>query len=244
MLKIMFINPVGTGGYDKQMQDVIRKVKRTDVEVTVTHLSKGPVHLEYHSYEHLIMQELLHQIRRAETEGYSAAIIGCFYDTGLREARELVSIPVIAPGETCMHVAAMLGHKFSIIVGRRKCIPKIESNLHSYGLGSRLASFRDIGFEAKTMAAEPERMNKAILREAKKATEEDGAEVITLGCTLMSGSTKELSERLKIPVLDPVVVPWKFAEMLSDLYSKTGLSHSRIYGYEPPPKEEGWLKLI
>lgn len=244
MLKIMFINPVGTGAYDEHMQKIIIGVKRPDVEVTVTHLSKGPVHLEYHYYEHLVMDETFQLIRKAEKEGYDAVVIGCSYDPGLREARELVSIPVIAPAEACMHVAAMLGHKFSIIVGRRKCIPKMESNVCLYGLERKLASFREIGFGVTRMAAEPEKMKEAIFREAKKAVEKDGAEVIILGCTIMSGFMKELVNRLEIPVLDPVVVSWKFAEMLADLYSKTDLSHSKIYGYKPPPKEEGWLKQI
>ena len=244
MLKIMFINPVGTGAYDEHMRRILEEVRRPDVEVTVTHLRKGPVHLEYHYYEHIVMDETLQLVRKTEKEGYDAVVIGCFYDPGLREAREIVSIPVIAPAEACMHVAATLGHKFSIIVGRRKWIPKMESNVYLYGLERKLASFRDINFGVTKMAAEPEKMKEAIYEEAKKAVEEDGAEVIILGCTVESGFMKELVKRLKVPVLDAVVVSWKFAEMLADLYSKTDLTHSKIYGYEPPPKEEGWLKQV
>jgi allantoin racemase len=227
--------------YDEGIIKIINEIKRPDVEAKIVHLSKGPIHLEYHYYEHLTLGETLEWVRWAEKEGYDAAVIGCFYDPGLREARELVSIPVVAPAESSMHVAATLGHKFSIIVGRRKWIPKMESNVYQYGLEKKLASFRVINFTVPRMIKEPEKLKDSIFMAAKKAIEEDGAEVIVLGCTIESGFMKELMSELGVPVLDAVVVSWKYAEMMADLYRKMGLTHSKIHGYETPPKEEGWL---
>lgn len=235
LLKILFINPMGTDIYDRHMLDTINAVKRSDVKAKVVHLRKGPVHLEYHYYEHLNLDETLNWVRRAEKDGYDAVVIGCFYDPGVREARELVSIPVIVPAEATLHVAATLGHKFSIIVGRRKWIPKMESNLYVYGLERKLASFRALDFTVPKMFSDPEKLEKAILTEAKKALKEDGAEVIVLGCTMESGFAKDLTEKLKVPVLDAVVTSWKYAEMMADLYRKVGLTHSKLYGYEAPP---------
>jgi len=235
VLKILFINPIGTDVFDGHMLKTINEIKRPDVEVKVVHLSKGPVHLEYHYYEHLNLDETLEWIKWAEKEGYDAVVIGCFYDPGLRIAREIVSIPVIGVAEATMHVAATLGHKFSIIVGRRKWIPKMESNVHKYGLQKSLASFRVINFTVPKMAEEPEKLKEAIFEEAKKAVEEDGAEAVVLGCTGESGFMKELILKLGVPVLDPVVTSWKFAEMMADLYRKVGLTHSKLFGYEPPP---------
>jgi len=120
MLRILWINPLGTDMYDEHIRKIIEEIKRPDVEATIVHLSKGPIHIEYHYYEHLAMGEVLQWVSWAEKEDYDGVVIGCFYDTGLREAREIVSIPVIAPAEACMHVASTLGHKFSILVGRRK----------------------------------------------------------------------------------------------------------------------------
>lgn len=235
MLKILYISPVGSDVFDKDALETIKKVKRPDVEAKVVHLNRGPAHLEYHYYEHLNLGETLEWVRWAEKEGYDAVIIGCFYDLGFREAKELVSIPVVPVAMATMHVAATLGHKFSIIVGRRKCIPKMESNVQMYGLGKKLASFRVIDFTVPRMTEEPEKLKEAILAEAKRAIEEDGAEVIVLGCTAESGFMKELITKLRVPVLDPVVTSWKYAEMMADLYRKMGLTHSRLYGFEPPP---------
>jgi allantoin racemase len=153
-----------------------------------------------------------------------------------------VSIPVIGVAEATMHVAATLGHKFSIIVGRRKWIPKMESNVYLCGLERKLASFRVINFTVPRMAEEPEKLKEAIFIQAKRVVEEDGAEVVILGCTGESGFMKELIAKLGVPVLDPVVIAWKYAEMLADLHRKTGLTHCKLYGYEAPSKDEGYLK--
>jgi allantoin racemase len=235
MLRILYVNPIGTDVLDKGVLETIKKVKRPDVEAKVVHLSKGPVHMEYHYYEHLNLGETLEWVKWAEREGYDAAVIGCFYDPGFREAKELVSIPIVPVAMATMHVAATLGHKFSIIVGRRKWIPRMESNVVMYGLERKLASFRVINFTVPRMAEEPKKLKEAILAEAKKAIEEDGAEVIVLGCTGESGFVKELINKLRVPVLDAVVTSWKYAEMMADLYRKVGLTHSKLYGFEPPP---------
>jgi len=235
MLRILYINPIGTDVLDKDALETIKKVKRRDVEAKVVHLSRGPVHLEYHYFEHLNLHETLEWVKWAQKEGYDAVIIGCFYDPGFREATELVSIPVVPVAMATMHVAATLGHKFSIIVGRRKWIPKMESNVQMYGLERKLASFRVLNCTVPRMTEEPGKLKESILVEAKKAIEEDGAEVIVLGCTGESGFMKELIAKLGVPVLDPVVTSWKYAEMMADLYQKVGLTHSRLYGFEPPP---------
>jgi allantoin racemase len=245
MLKIMWVNPFTSKEANEKILETISDIKRSDVEATVVYLKeKGPIHVEYHYYEHLNLHGTLRWVSRAEKEGYDAVVIGCFYDPGLREARELVRIPVIGPAETCMHIAATLGHKFSVLVGRRKWVPKMESNVYMYGLEKKLASFRVLNFTVPRMATEPEKLKEAIRREAQKAIENDGAEAIVLGCTIESGFTKELIESLKVPVIDAVVVSWKYAEMMADLYRKMGLTHSKLFGYEAPPEKEGFLKAL
>jgi allantoin racemase len=237
-LRIFWINPIGSSVDDTRVRNALDSVRRPDVSFDVVHPARGPDDLEYHYYEHLVMDDILGLIRRAERDGYHAAVVACFYDPGLREARELVRIPVTAPAEASMHIAATLGHKFSIIVGRRKWVSKMEDNVNMYGLEKKLASFRILNFTVDRMRRERKGLERAIAREAKLAIVEDGAEVVILGCTVEAGFSKRLMQRLKVPVVDPVIVSFKYAELLADLYSKLGLSHSKIYGYESPPREE------
>jgi len=107
-----------------------------------------------------------------------------------------------------------------------------------------LASFRVINFTVSRMAREQEKLKEAIFNAAKKAVREDGAEVIVLGCTIESGFMKELIRKLEVPVLDAVVIAWKYAEMMADLYRKIGLTHSKLFGYETPPEKDGFLRAL
>jgi len=118
----------------------------------------------------------------------------------------------------------------------------MESNVYFYGLEKKLASFRVLNFRVPRMIADPKKLEEAIRREAQKAVENDGAEVIVLGCTVESGFMKELIESLKVPVIDSVGVSWKYAEIMADLYRKMGLTHSKLFGYEAPPEKDGFLK--
>jgi allantoin racemase len=235
-MRILWINPI-TSSCDTDIKKILESIRRPDAQVDVTHLSKGPAHLMYKHYEAVVLVEILKIVRRAE-EGYDAVIIGCFDDPGLEEARELVSIPVIGPGETCMHMACTLGDKFTIIGGQEAAIPRIEKRVRMHGLEKRLASFRPINFTVPMMAKDPQKTMEAIEKEARKAIEEDHAEVIVLGCTVESGYVKTLIERLRVPVIDAVVVTFAYAQMLADLYRKIGLSHSKILGYKSPPEGE------
>jgi allantoin racemase len=64
--------------------------------------------------------------------------------------------------------------------------------------------------------------------------EEDGAEVIIMGCAAMAGYSDDIERELGIPVLDPLKVTLKVAEAIVDM----GQTHSRVGLYAPPtPKE-------
>jgi allantoin racemase len=238
-LKILWLNPVGAGTYDSLFERIINEVKRKDVDFEVRHLASGPHHLEYKSYEPLVLVETLKQLRKAEQEGFDACVIGCFDDPGLQEARELVNIPIIGPGETCFHLASMLGARYSIITGRRERIVKrVEDHMRMYGVDSRFCSFRFFDMQVPDMRKNSSTLFNRILSESRKAIKNDGAEVIVVGCTCTSGFMKELIAKLKVPVLDISVVSFKYAEMLADLHRKVGLSHSKVYGYKTPPERE------
>jgi len=239
MTKVAWILPVGVGTHDDRMLKMINRIKRGDVQVEVIHLKEGlPDNLEYHYYEHLVEDDLLRTIIDLERRKFSAAIIGCFYDGGLREARELVKMPVVGEGQASMHVAATLGHRFSIISGRRKWVPKFEDNVRVYGLWDKLASCRVVDYSIRKISQDRAGYLAAVGREARSAIDEDGAEVIVLSeeASFELNQLSSLQHRLGVPVLDPGVVAWKWAEAVADLYDSLGLSHSKLAEYESPPR--------
>jgi len=240
MPKILWINPIGTADYDQSLQKWINTAKRPDTIAKVVSLEKGPFSTEYRYYGALVLTDILHQVKQAENDGYDAAITGCFCDIGLREAREIAEKLVVAgPGESCLHIAASLGHSFSLIVPRKELIAKLyEKVVMKYGFGNQLASYKplDMGVhDFQESQAETARRIEAV---AKEAVENDLAEVIILGCGLQYGFYEVLQDKLGVPVIDAVVAALKHAEMGIELRKRLGWGHSKRYEYESPPAEE------
>jgi len=237
--RILWINPLGTDLFDQPIQEFLETANAPDTEIDVISLKRGPMHLEYHYYEALILADTLHEVRRAEKEGYDAAVIGCFYDPGLREAREITEhLVVTAPAEASMHIATTLGHAFSIIVGRNKWIPKMHENVVKYGFREQLASFKVVDLGVHDFQKDKGETERRLRAAAKEAVEKDRAEVIILGCTIEFGFYQELQEELKAPVIDAALAPLKYAEFLVELKKRLNWGQSKIYGYQSPPEDE------
>jgi allantoin racemase len=236
--RVLWINPLGTDVFDEPIRDELERVKLADTEVEVRSLGRGPHHLEYSCYEAAAVPDILALLAQAEGEGFDAAVIGCFYDTALRPAREITSrMAVAAPCESALHIASTLGDSFSIVVGRRKWVPEMRDNVRRYGFGDRLASFKVIDLGVHDFQANPAETRRRILAASREAIESDGAEVVVLGCTAEFGFFEELQDELGVPVIDATVAPFKYAELLGEL-ARLGWRTSEVGGYAPPPPAE------
>lgn len=233
--RILWVNPVGTDVFDADTLNLIEAIRRPGFRPVVRSLPVGPPHLEYHAYEHEALGPMLELVREADVDGFDGAIIGCFYDGGLRELREITTMPITGMAEASLAIAATMGHRFSIIVGRRKWIPKMTDNAVLYGHGRRLASCRSVEMGIPKVTADPEGFFDACIREARRAVEEDGAEVVVLSEISNPGFWDRCRREVQFPIVDPGVACWKWAELAADLYRIAGYSQSKIGGYEAPP---------
>jgi allantoin racemase len=237
-MRVLWINPLGTDVFDDSIGEELERVKRPDTEIEVRSLGRGPHHLEYHAYEAAVVPDVLAAIVRAEREGFDAAVIGCFYDTGLRAAREVVGrMAVAAPCESACHIASTLGDSFSVVVGRRKWVPEMRDNVIRYGFRDRLSSFKVLELGVHDFQADPARTHGRLRAAAQEAVGSDGAEVIVLGCTAEYGFYAELQQEVGVPVIDATVAPFEYAELLGGL-AELGWHPSKVGGYAAPPREE------
>ena len=240
MQRILYIHPVGPVGVEmEEGLQFLASQKQEGTELTMVTLPRGPEHLEYRYYEALVLVDILHLVKAAEAQGFDAAIIGCFYDVGLQAAREVAErMVVVAPCEASTHIAATLGDKFSIIVGRRKWIPEMRENVVRYGMKERLASFKSVDLGVLEFHQDEKETARRFREAGREAVERDGAEVLILGCTATYGFYRELQDELGVPVIDPMLAAFKTAEFAAELKNRLGWSHSKIGGYESPPPEE------
>ncbi|WP_066291716.1 aspartate/glutamate racemase family protein [Bacillus sp. FJAT-29937] len=243
--KILYINPLHTDVFDIPYQDLLNSAKEPSTVVDVISFKGvGPTHLQYNAYNAMIMPELIKQVQKAEASGYDAAVIGCFYDPGLRACREVADkMAIIGPSEASLHLASTLGENISIIVSERKCIPEMKENVHKYGFIEKLASFESVEIKVHDFQKNHEETKRRIRAAALNAIQNKGSDVIVLGCTAEFGFYEELQEELRVPVIDPGLASFKYAEYLVELRKKFNWAHSKLIGYQSPPAQEmnKWL---
>ena len=231
-MRIMVINPNSSPEMTKQIERVLLGIKRPETLLTVVRVEDAPPAIETDVDAAQAVPGVLRLVRKANEEGYDVVIIACFSDPGLGAAREISKILVLGIQETSLHIAAMLGHRFTILTPLPHRVPKKERDVRGLGLGEALASVRALGLTVTETEAEPERTKARILDVARAAVEEDGAEVLVLGCAGMAGYASEIEKKLGIVVIDPVTVTFKVAEGLAEM----GLRHSKRALYRMPSK--------
>lgn len=163
---------------------------------------------------------------KAQEEGYDAVCIDTVSDSGMYALRSKLDIPVLGPGQAAFHVACMLGHKFSIITMWDEWFHLYTKVLSQYKLESRCASMRSIDTRPdleELLAGKEEVIFEKLEAEARKAIEQDNADVIVLGSTTMHQSHAYLQKVLPVPVINPGLISYKLCEM----FLETGLTHSR-----------------
>lgn len=237
--RILFLKAVAYSDLNTTIRSYLCQYKDANTELEVRSLDTGPKHLEYQYYQAIAGNGILKEVLRAEKDGFDAVIISCFDDPFLYPAREISrNIVVTAPGEASMHLAAVLGNQFSVIVGRDKWIPQMKENVHRYGLLSKLASFRSLGMGVLEFHENEEETVRRMKREIRAAIETDRAEVIILGCSMQFGFYEELQKEFHVPVIDSMVAGLKHTEYLLEMKEKAGWSFSRRGLYERPPEDE------
>ncbi|MDR1136689.1 MAG: aspartate/glutamate racemase family protein [Synergistaceae bacterium] len=242
-MRILYIKPTNNSGENLKIKTYLETYKESGTQVEVRNAATGPKHLESPYYEAVAGPEILRMVREADREGFDGAIVGCFYDPCLYAAREIASRMVVtAPAESSMHLAAMLGRVFSIIIGHDKWRLVMDENVRKYGFAHKLASFRSVGLGVLEFHKDPEYTSRKMKEEIAKAIREDLAETVILGCTMQYGFFKEMQEEFEIPVIDSMLAAFKYAEMLANVRDKTGWQTSRVSSYKTPDLDEmrGW----
>lgn len=235
-MRIHLITPIVTKGI-RTLEDVA-ELNSADLSITQSLIASGPVSIECEFDEAMSVPGIVAEAIAAERSGADAIVIDCMGDPGLKAAREVVSIPVIGPSETSMHLAAMLGHKYSVVTVLDSVVPMIENLAKVYGTSGKLASVRVINIPVLELEAAPEKLTEELAMASLAAVEHDGAHAIVLGCTGFLGCAEAIAAALKskgysLPVIDPIPATVCIAAGIV----RAGLTHSKRTFAHPRSKD-------
>lgn len=199
-------------------------------------------------------REVVEAVIRAEREGYDAAVVHCFGDPGVAEARSAVGIPVFGPAESGLHLACQLGRRLAIVgTTMPGQLAQLEEQVRSHGLEGRLIP-RGIRFDPRPFVetwpewlGAPERCAEAVAEVARGCVE-GGADVIVLGCAASclfcsTAGLKSVTVRgAEVPIVDSVLAALKTAELAVDL-RRAGIPTTSRSSGRTLPSPADWARV-
>jgi allantoin racemase len=190
-------NPAVTAGLDAALA-TLRLADGPSIRCTT--LAEGPFGIETQKDVEQValpLRRLVEQDNAAD-----AFVIACFSDPGLHVCREATRQPVFGINECGVLTALSRGDRFGIIAIAAKSIARHRRYLRQMGLDGRLAGERALEMSVAETAsgentfARMETVGRALI-------EQDGADVVVMGCAGMARHRRPLEAALGVPVIDP-----------------------------------------
>ena len=190
-MRILVIVPI-SGINDSQIEErmkFLRSIAHPDTVLEYLQLENGPPAIEC-PVDHLqASAEVIKYVQTAEKEGFDAIISWCGGDPGVEEARTLVDIPVIGPGEAMHLLASYYGKK----------VARIHHPLPVLNLRDDLE------------------LTYRLTEEAIQKAVNEGFDTFYLDCLGMFGMGRPLREKTGLPVIDGGEASMALAEISVDL---------------------------
>jgi allantoin racemase len=233
-MKIMVLNPNTSQVVTDRIGRAVMRIARPETEVVVAQIPHGPESLESFYDEALATPYVIEAVQEANRSGFDAVVLAAFCDPGIEALKEISDIPIYGLEEVSFSVALLLGNKFSILTEKKHKENVKAQQVRKHGLESRFASVRALNMGVVEIATDPVKVKENGVAIARRMIEEDGAEVIIMGCASMAGYSEDLEQALGVPIIDPVAVTFKVVEALTEI----GLRHSKIALYAKPAPQK------
>ena len=164
-------------------------------------MNEGPPGIESQHDSDSIILPLCDYIRARDNDA-GAFVIACFSDPGLHAARERTDHPVLGIAESAYLTAMTKGEKFGVISILEPSVKRHGRYVRQMGIEARSAGDRAIGLGVVELAQEDMVLDRMI-ETGKALRDEDGADVLILGCAGMARYRNQVSDAVGLPVVEP-----------------------------------------
>ena len=208
------------------LQGYYNSIKEPDTEVDFVFPRKGARLMDQQYWESLYTSYIMELINEVDENVYDGVLILCLLDACLIAAKERLNIPVVGLLQSSLALAYNLGRRVTILqpkatssnvrgaIGPGGGSHDVQDKARLYGMDNILVSVRCMQATGLEVDNSNEEQRNEILLAAKQAVEEDGTDVLILGCGAMFGMVDFLKDKLGIPVIDPNVAALKTIEIL------------------------------
>jgi len=228
--------------YQESLVKHVQKVARADTQVDVHGVKFVEPLLERSDYvRYLNEAQVIDNAITAEREGYDAFSAGCTLDPGHPQIKEVVDIPVAFLSESCLHLACILGGKFSLLAFNKDVLLNLTQKIRQYGLEQQFVPCPPFNLSVVDLPggfSNPGPIVDAVKQASQKAIEQ-GAGILIATCNILNMVLVNCDCRQidGIPILDTTGALVKMTELMVDL-KQIGISRSKAGLYTSLSKKE------
>lgn len=200
--RILVVNPNSSVAVTQGIDAALEPLRTAGgPELACATLAEGPPGIQTETHTVDVVAPLCALVKR-EDNATDAFVIACFSDPGLYPAREATRKPVIGIMNAGMVTAMNLAGRVGVIAILPQSIPRHLRNFRAMGIMDRVAGDRAVGLNVVDLADEGRTLDKMIAT-GRALKEEDGADVVVMGCAGMARYRSRMEDTLGIPVIDP-----------------------------------------
>jgi Asp/Glu/hydantoin racemase len=199
--RILVVNPNSNEVVTQGLAEALAPVVFADgPDIECMTLREGPYGIE--TQEHV--ERVTLPLRRlvAGNSEVDAFVIACYSDPGLHVCREATTRPVFGINEAGVLTALARGERLGVIAIGQRSIRRHVRYMRQMGLMERFAGERPLDMSVAETASGERTLNRMI-EVGRELREEDGADVIVMGCAGMARHRRALEAALGIAVIDP-----------------------------------------
>ncbi|MEJ6399160.1 aspartate/glutamate racemase family protein [Yoonia sp. 208BN28-4] len=197
---LIVINPNSTQSLTDGIAAALEPLHSFGIPIRCLTLAEGPPGIETQQQADLTIAPMLARAKREEPNalGY---VIACFSDPGLYALRDGTALPVLGIQEAAMMTAMTLGQAVGVIAIKPASITRHMRAFGAMGVSGRIAGERALGLSVTALTGDG--TLDAMIATGRALRDEDGAEVLIMGCAGMARYRDPLEQALGIPVVEP-----------------------------------------
>jgi Asp/Glu/hydantoin racemase len=200
MKTLFVINPNSSQAVTDGIDIAIDPLRSFGVPIRCLTLAEGPPGIESQRQADLTIAPMLNLA--AAQKDAAGFVIACFGDPGLHALRDQTGLPVVGIQEAAVMTALTLGQRFGVIAILPPSIPRHLRAFGAMGVLDRLAGDRALGLGVADLA-DPNKSLDAMIATGKRLRDEDGANVLIMGCAGMAHYRDPLQHATGLPVVEP-----------------------------------------
>jgi len=201
MASIKVINPNSNTVVTSAMSEALEPLRMGGgPRIDCVTLERGPLGIESQA-DVTAVEPLVAGAVQADNEA-DAFVIACYSDPGLHLCRELTGRPVFGIAECAILTALSRGAGFGVISILPGSVARHMRHLRERQLQHLCVGDRPLGLSVAEVASGADTLRR--MQEVGQALrDEDGAEVVIMGCAGMARHREPLQDSLGVPVIDP-----------------------------------------